>query len=419
MKVMYDISVLGKGFYIPRSRTGIFRVIEELAQELVKEQVISSFSSYPKLGDYFQCSDYLMNNENLAGVQLAMPNINETMLKNFHYLYQQTYLKITIRLLIRVLNKTISSTIKGNFLNYKELAISDIYHSPFYPIPEQVRKLKHIKKVITVYDLIPMLHPQFFRFNKKTLIAEVLKSIDENTWVTCISHATKNDLCNYLPSLDPSRVFVTHLAASALFYPCQDQPKIEAIKTKFGIPDGSYMLSLSTLEPRKNIIQTIKCFARLVEEEAIKDISLVLVGTKGWDFEPIFNEIAINSKIRDKIIVTGYVPDEYLAPLYSGAMMFVYPSFYEGFGLPPLEAMQCGTPVITSNTSSLPEVVGDAGIMVDPNDRDALCQAMLDIYNSSELRQKMSANSLVQAQQFSWKKCAEQTIDAYKAAIIG
>ena len=117
--------------------------------------------------------------------------------------------------------------------------------------------------------------------------------------------------------------------------------------------------------------------------------------------------------------MTGYVPDKDLAPLYSGAMMFVYPSFYEGFGLPPLEAMQCGVPVITSNTSSLPEVVGEAGMMVDPQDADELCQAMLKIYNSAEVRQKMSVDSLAQAQKFSWKRCAEQTIDTYKAAKAG
>ncbi|RME57156.1 glycosyltransferase family 1 protein, partial [Candidatus Parcubacteria bacterium] len=104
-------------------------------------------------------------------------------------------------------------------------------------------------------------------------------------------------------------------------------------------------------------------------------------------------------------------------PLYSGAMMFVYPSFYEGFGLPPLEAMQCGVPVITSNTSSLPEVVGDAGIMVSPSDGDALSHAMYSIYNDASLREEMSQKSLARARLFSWEKCAQETIDAYKMAV--
>ena len=192
---------------------------------------------------------------------------------------------------------------------------------------------------------------------------------------------------------------------------------LEQVRKKFGIPNGPYILSLSTLEPRKNIAQTIRCFVRLLEQEKIDDLSLVLVGSKGWDYDSIFEEIAASPKIRDRIIVTGYAADEDLAPLYSGATMFVYPSFYEGFGLPPLEAMQCGVPVITSNTSSLPEVVGEAGIMVDPHDADELSQAMLKIYNSTDARQRMSLESLEQAQKFSWKRCAEQTIDTYKAAV--
>lgn len=108
-----------------------------------------------------------------------------------------------------------------------------------------------------------------------------------------------------------------------------------------------------------------------------------------------------------------------MAALYSGSLFFAYPSFYEGFGLPPLEAMQCGTPVITSNTSSLPEVVGDAGIMVDPQDGDALCQAMLKLASDANLRAAMSQKSLQQATQFSWTGCADQTITAYQAAVSG
>jgi glycosyltransferase involved in cell wall biosynthesis len=141
------------------------------------------------------------------------------------------------------------------------------------------------------------------------------------------------------------------------------------------------------------------------------------VGTKGWDFDKIFQELSNLPTLKERVIITGYVADEDLAALYSGAMAFVYPSFYEGFGLPPLEAMQCGVPVITSNTSSLPEVVGDAGIMVAPTDADALCQSMLNLYASSDLRSKMSFKSIEQAKKFSWQNCTEQTIGAYQLAL--
>jgi glycosyltransferase involved in cell wall biosynthesis len=142
----------------------------------------------------------------------------------------------------------------------------------------------------------------------------------------------------------------------------------------------------------------------------------VLVGTKGWDFDRIFREIERDSDIQARIVVTGFVPDEDLAALYTSSIGFVYTSLYEGFGLPPLEAMQCGVPVITSNNSSLPEVVGDAGMMVDAKDEDALCQSMLRVYQSESLREQMSKKSLEQAAKFSWEKCVQQTIEGYKIA---
>lgn len=422
MRVIYDISVLGTGYYVPRARTGIFRVIENLAQELVKAQGISSFFTGERLYDFFQCLDYLQSNEKLQGVQVVKPDMNETVLDLMSSLYKIIHIKDTellpFRVLFRVANILAVRTVsRNNIMNRDMLATADIYHSPFYPFPEQIKRSDKLKKIITIYDLIPVLFPEFFQNQENGLIHNVLKSIDNDTWVTCISRATKNDLCNYLPSLDPSRVIVTHLAASSLFYPCYDQAKIGEVKAKFGIHNGPYVLSLSTLEPRKNITQTIKCFSRLVEDESLNDLSLVLVGTKGWNFESIFNAIAANPKIRDQIVVAGYVDDEYLAPLYSGAMMFVYPSFYEGFGLPPLEAMQCGIPVITSNTSSLPEVVGEAGIMVDPEDGDTLCQAMYDIYKNSAFREELAVKSLERSKLFSWEKCAQQTVMAYKRAL--
>ena len=146
-------------------------------------------------------------------------------------------------------------------------------------------------------------------------------------------------------------------------------------------------------------------------------LNLVLVGTKGWDFDRIFKEIEGAKELSGRIITTGFVPDGDLAPLYSAAMMFVYPSLYEGFGLPPLEAMQCGVPVVTSNTSSLPEVVGDAGIMVSPKDGEALSQAMLDLYRDGKKRTALSAQGLLRSKLFSWKKCADQTVEAYRRAI--
>jgi glycosyltransferase involved in cell wall biosynthesis len=224
-------------------------------------------------------------------------------------------------------------------------------------------------------------------------------------------------LCNYLPNLDPSKIQVTHLAASDLFYPCSNIEKSSEVRSKYSIPDIPYILSLSTLEPRKNIVHTIRCFLNLIQQEKLSNLTLVLAGTKGWNYDSIFAEISDNSSLKDRVILTGFVADEDLASLYSSALAFVYPSFYEGFGLPPLEAMQCGVPVITSNTSSLPEVVGEAGIMLDPQDSDGLSQSILNLYSQPALRDTMAQQSLSQAQKFSWENCAKQTVAAYKSAI--
>ena len=132
------------------------------------------------------------------------------------------------------------------------------------------------------------------------------------------------------------------------------------------------------------------------------------------DIEQTLQKIA---QYKDRIIITGYVPDEDLSAIYSGATAFVFPSLYEGFGLPILEAMQCGTPVISSNSTSLPEVVGDAGILVDPKDQDQLCQAMLDILNDDTLRETLKQKGLERAKQFSWEKCANETVEIYKKII--
>jgi len=300
-------------------------------------------------------------------------------------------------------------------ISISELSAADIYHSVYFPFPRGFRRYKNLRLFQTVYDLIPVLFPDYVDSSQKTVISEVMKALDEKTSVICISESTKKDLCARVRAVDPARVFVTHLAASDNFYKCNDRVKIDSVRQKYSIPAGAgYILGLSTLEPRKNIALTIRAFARLINDSRIEDLVLVLAGVKGWKYDDIFRELSVSDKAQQKIIVTGFVPDEDLAPLYSGALMFVYPSFYEGFGLPPLEAMKCGIPVISSNTSSLPEVVGDAGIMVEPNDINSICKAILEVYNNDSIRNDLSLKSLERSKMFSWEKTVSRIIDAYK-----
>lgn len=422
MKILYDISILGMGHFSP-AQTGIFRVVENIAYGLAdSEECQLSFCSSHSLANLSQVIGYLEASPTFENIPLSHPHLPKNLFQNISEVVRkingQSEVRFTQKVLrrglyysLRLLGKTIKP------LNLKELSAVDLFHSPFLPFPDYIKTEGKTKRIITIYDMIPILFPQFFAHGEDALIKKVVHNIESDDWTICISESTKNDLCNYRTDIDPSKVFVTHLAASDIFYPCGDAEIIDAVKKKYRIPAGPYILSLNTLEPRKNMAHTIRHFARMVEQENIKDLSLVLVGTKGWLYDEIFEELSKNPALKNRVIVTGFAANEDLAALYSGAVAFVYPSFYEGFGLPPLEAMQCGVPVITSDTSSLPEVVGDAGIMVSPTDGDALCQSMLDIYNSDSLRKSMSLKSIEQAKNFSWQKCMRETLDAYKAAV--
>ncbi len=283
-----------------------------------------------------------------------------------------------------------------------------MYFSPYHPIPTYIKK-KFVKRWITVYDLIPIKFPQFFGNQSRHLIHDVIDSISRDDIVFCISESTKKDLMEYRSDLISSQVLVTYLAASHLFSKITNQEEIQVVQKKYKIP-SDYILSVCTLEPRKNIVSVIKAFSQFISKHPTEDMYLVLVGTKGWDFDSIFEQINTNESIRKKVIITGYVNDSDLAPLYSGAICFIYPSIYEGFGLPPLEAMQCGVPVITSNNSSLPEVVGDAGILVDAYDIDAIQKSIHQFVFDPELREIASQKSILRSLEFSWENCKNQMI---------
>jgi glycosyltransferase involved in cell wall biosynthesis len=234
--------------------------------------------------------------------------------------------------------------------------------------------------------------------------------------VLTISESTRRDLLGYRPDLAPERVVVTELAASDRFYPHRDPEEARAIRARYGVPEAPYFLSVATLEPRKNLQHVVRCFARWAAQEKVDDVNLVLVGEKGWGYEELMAEIETLGALRDRVIVTGRAEDEHLAALYSGGLAFAYLSHYEGFGLPPLEAMQCGVPVITSDRSSLPEVVGDAGLLLDPEDTDGLCAAFDRVWKDDDLRARMAAASLERARRFSWRRCLEDTLAAYRRA---
>ena len=419
MNVLYDISILGRGFYDKGNRAGVFRVIENVARSLVEGgDCTLSFCATASVTDLIQSAKYRERTPGFSGVPLLAsggiaPRKVLDGLSSLYPLPEENRGEGGLYSLARCVAKRMGLLAPG--LNTRMLQGKDIFHSTFFPLPPPSPGASP-RRFITVYDLIPIFHPEYFEGNTGHILHQVVKSIGPEDFVLTISASTKNDLCSYA-GVDPARVFVTPLAASDNFYQCDDPVKLSAVRRQYGLPDAPYLLSLSTLEPRKNIVQTIRCFTRFVEESGDTELHLVLVGGKGWDYAGIFDEIKARQAVRRRIIVTGYVADNDLAVVYSGALLFVYPSLYEGFGLPPLEAMQCGVPVITSNSSSLPEVVGDAGIMVNPRDADALCQAIALLVSDSSKREELSRRSLERAKAFSWKRCADLTVQAYHAAV--
>ncbi len=313
----------------------------------------------------------------------------------------------TLNRLYRLLNIDIDRLIYDRDV----FAGSDVLHTPYSKIPYELEQYPDLKKVITIHDLIPLILPGH---HHKQLMREIIGSVGSN-YVICVSNHTRNDLLNYDNRIDPDKVFVSHLAADPeLFYPCDDPQRLKAAQQKYGLPDR-YFLSLATLEPRKNLEFLIHSFLKFIREQHINDLYLVLAGAKGWEFDPIFAAVEQAGKYKDKIIITGRIPEKDLAAVYSNATAFFFMSQYEGFGLPPLEAMQCGVPTVTSDVSSLPEVVGDGGIMLPPDDEDALCHTMYRLCQDGDFRARYGKKAQARARSFSWEKCVNEHVEIYHA----
>lgn len=289
---------------------------------------------------------------------------------------------------------------------------ADILLSPFGVAPFAWLMNPRLLHAHIIYDLIAIKHPEFFTKQAADEVQEIVDSIDEQTVVFAISEFTKNDLLNSRPDLSPSQITVIPLAAGPAFKPCNSLSARASMRVKYGIPpEVPYVLSLATLEIRKNLDQVVKAFVLHCEQESASSLHLVLSGMSGWKLEKLQDALSAANMWRHRIVLTGFIDETDLAALYSDALCFAYLSRYEGFGLPPLEAMACGTPVVSSNNSSLPEVVGDAGIMLAAEDTQGVADAILRIAKSETYRERLSQAGLKRAQLFNWDCCAEVVID--------
>lgn len=414
MNIILDASPLGIGFYHRQAQTGVSRVVEQLVVGL--QQAKDANLSLAAPTHLAETMRYARTTFGTASPHFVNPPAGRSKAQIENALLNPFGIGSLPSKVIRqgfYRARKAFGPEEAHF-NTQQWPKGSIYHAPFYPIPGSVANDRSVKTVQMIHDLIPIFHPEWFPSGDSTVRA-VLETLPPEAHVVTASEATKQDFCQYT-NADPSRVTPIHLAASpTLFYPVTDESAKRTVRAQYGLGDAPYLLSLATFEPRKNTDHLIRCFVRLAKSGEIPaNVKLVLVGTKGWKFDKIMEEIAQNQALRSRIVVTGFVPDQQLAPLYADALGFLYPSLYEGFGLPPLEAMQCGLPVITSNVASINEVVGEAAIKVSPTDADALCTAMLTLILSAAVRAELSEKGLKQASLFSWDKFIAEHVALYK-----
>ena len=322
--------------------------------------------------------------------------------------YRQSWPNFSVRLtrphtpLIRI-PLTLSAELRKNPVDVLHVQFTA---PPFCPCPV----------VVSVHDLsFEHLPHTFNRRSRTQLRLTVRHSVRRAARVLTLSEHTRKDVIETY-RIDPERVDVIPIAASPRFGPVLDDKELQRVRHTYGI-ESDYILCVGSIQPRKNLVRLVKAYALLRNKRpADKLPKLVFVGKRAWLYDETLRAID-EMGITESVILTGYVPETDLPALYSGALCFVYPSFFEGFGLPPLEAMQCGVPVIIGNRTSLPEVVGDAALAVDPFDVHAIAGAIEDLINKPVLRDELRVKGLARAHIFDWQETAQRTLKVYEQVV--
>ena len=270
--------------------------------------------------------------------------------------------------------------------------------------------------VVTVHDIIPLILPQTFTPRHRMVVRMALTQVRRKAdLVITPSQAVKRDVVQHL-GVHEDRVAVTLHGCEARFQPVADEASLRAVMARYDLPP-CYVLALGNLEPRKNLTTLLQAFARLRQSaEVDPEIQLVLAGARGWLEKPIFRTVR-SLGLENVVCFPGFIEDDDLPAVYHGAAVFVFPSLYEGFGLPVIEAMACGVPVISSNTSSMPEVAGGAAVLVDPLDADQMAAAIVRVLGDEALRDSLRQQGIARARQFSWEAAARQTLDLYSSLV--
>jgi glycosyltransferase involved in cell wall biosynthesis len=427
--VAYDITVLSELYTLRDYKVGVSRTIESLLLELLKIKIVDL---------KIVCAGGQSPPLTIVSGNLYARDIHDSSFSIDHDFNSKIIPKPVYKLLFTaycLLHRLKSdhnqqSLIKAFWEFWKENSFVsqdtfytfnpddyDLIHitSPRSPLKELTGTLP---RLITMYDLFPIQSDQYKNTSSENFFQNFINNIDlEKDWITCISEYTRQEFLEYT-GMSPDRVFANLQGADERFYPITDIETIQLVRQRYSIPEGDYFLCVASyLDPRKNVPFLIRNFIKLITEQPNLDINLAIIGSLSYKSPEIITLMEEIKAYKNRIIFTGSVPDEELCALYSGAKAFIFPSLREGFGIPVLEAMQCGTPVITSNVTSLPEIAGDAAILINPLDCDELCQAMLNLLSDSDLLEQLKQKGIERAKQFSWSKCAHETGEIYKKMV--
>ena len=281
----------------------------------------------------------------------------------------------------------------------------DLLHSPDFIPPFR----RNCQSVITVHDLAFLLYPHFLTPESARYYGQIDQAVRSTEHIIAVSESTKQDVIKLL-GVPEKKITVIYEAANPLFRQMDLEDARRHARVHYGL-DEDFILFVSTIEPRKNLPALMQAYRNL-REKYKRNEKLVLAGSRGWLSEEVYATVE-RLDLADHVRFLGRVPTEHLVYLYNAARMLVHPSFYEGFGLPPLESMTCGTPTVVSNVSALPEVVGDASILINPHDIDELTVSMWRVLTDEDLRASLIEKGLKRAKKFSWERAAQETLDVY------
>jgi glycosyltransferase involved in cell wall biosynthesis len=308
--------------------------------------------------------------------------------------------------------RNITQDMQGNF--WDEVNIPNILKSEdidIYHVPQNGIGLPNEKTcpfVITLHDIIPYKMPETVGERYlEIFLREMPKIIPLCDGIITVSNYSKQDIVKAF-NFPEEKIFVTHLANEDIYVPLKKSYCKDFIAKYYSIEDD-FILYVGGFSPRKNIVGLIQAYSKL----KAKNTKLVIVGSQGKSYN-LYKSTAEKYNVSNDVIFPGFIPLEHMPIFYNAARLFVYPSLYEGFGLPPIEAMACGTPIIASNTTSVPEVVKDAGILINPYDIDELTKSMEKVLEDSSLRKELINKALLRSSEFSWLKTAKTTLDAFK-----